>query len=140
VRGGSCLGGPARRKGHGNNLVGRGYGLTDTFELARQTVPLDAFEPEFGFVGFFKHCTHLRGELGPGAGALSRSIVGRRGRSTPNKLFGDYPGFDSRNKIIDEIKDFIGELNGTIGKYITLTYYVIEFCQMQSRAFADVRC
>jgi len=53
---------------------------------------------------------------------------------------GDYPGFDSRNKIIDEIKDFIGELNGTIGKHITLTYYVIALCQMQARAFVVVRC
>src|SRR5260221_3263872 len=84
VRAGSCLSRPARRKGHRNNLVGRRYGLTDTFELAGQTLPLDAFQPEFGFVGFFKHCTHLRGELGPGAGALRGSIVGRRGRSTPN--------------------------------------------------------
>jgi hypothetical protein len=91
----------------------------------------DAFEPKFGFVGFFKHDRHLRGELGPGAGALSRSIVGRRGGSAPNKLFGDYPGFDSRNKIIDEIKDFIGELSGTIRKRTTLTYYVIVYCQMR---------
>ena len=134
------MSGPARRKGHGNNLVGRGYGLTDTVELAGQTLPLDAFEPKFGFVGFFKHYRHLRGELGPGAGTLSRSIVGRRGGSAPNKLFGDYPGFDSRNKIIDEIKDFIGELNGTIRKHTTLTYYVIVYCQMRrSLVFIVVR-
>ena len=106
--------------------------MTDTFELAGQTLPLDPFEPEFGFVGFFKHYAHLRGELGPGAGALSRSIVGRRRRRTPNKLFGDYPGFDSRNKIIDEIKDFIGELNGTIREHITFIYYVAFLCQCDS--------
>ncbi len=76
-------------------------------------------------VGFFEHQAHFGGETGLTPGAPEGPIFGGGGGDTVNQVGSEHPDSEFRNKIIDQIEQFVHEACGKIKYHITIIDDVI---------------